>query len=86
MKGREMSDQPYFPESEEELSRLENKTDRNAVIDQARWAGLSSGMRVLDVGCGPRGSLEWATMAARRVGIDGGGGSPRGAGGRYRPL
>lgn len=26
--------------------------------------------RVLDVGCGPRGSLEWATQAARRVGLD----------------
>jgi SAM-dependent methyltransferase len=26
--------------------------------------------RVLDVGCGPRGSLEWATGAARRVGLD----------------
>lgn len=28
------------------------------------------GARVLDVGCGPRGSLEWATMAAARVGVD----------------
>jgi SAM-dependent methyltransferase len=26
--------------------------------------------RVLDVGCGPRGSLEWAAGAARRVGLD----------------
>ena len=26
--------------------------------------------RVLDVGCGPRGSLEWAAMARERVGID----------------
>ncbi len=26
--------------------------------------------RVLDIGCGPRGSLEWATMAAERVGLD----------------
>ena len=23
-----------------------------------------------DIGCGPRGSLEWATMAAERVGLD----------------
>ena len=28
------------------------------------------GKRVLDIGCGPRGSLEWATMASERVGID----------------
>lgn len=26
--------------------------------------------RVLDVGCGPRGSLEWASDASRRVGLD----------------
>ena len=29
-----------------------------------------AGKRVLDIGCGPRGSLEWATMAFRRVGVD----------------
>jgi SAM-dependent methyltransferase len=29
-----------------------------------------AGKRVLDVGCGPRGSLEWAEMAAERVGLD----------------
>jgi SAM-dependent methyltransferase len=26
--------------------------------------------RVVDIGCGPRGSLEWATMAAERIGVD----------------
>jgi ubiquinone/menaquinone biosynthesis C-methylase UbiE len=25
---------------------------------------------ILDIGCGPRGSLEWATMAARPLGLD----------------
>ena len=25
---------------------------------------------VLDIGCGPRGSLEWASMAKRRIGLD----------------
>jgi ubiquinone/menaquinone biosynthesis C-methylase UbiE len=29
-----------------------------------------TGKFVLDVGCGPRGSLEWASMTARRVGVD----------------
>lgn len=29
-----------------------------------------AGKRILDVGCGPRGSLEWAHMTAERVGID----------------
>jgi ubiquinone/menaquinone biosynthesis C-methylase UbiE len=28
------------------------------------------GHRILDVGCGPRGSLEWANTAAERVGLD----------------
>src|SRR5215208_160680 len=29
-----------------------------------------AGKRLLDIGCGPRGSLEWASMAAERVGLD----------------
>src|SRR4051812_22831359 len=29
-----------------------------------------AGQRVLDIGCGPRGSLEWASMALERVGLD----------------
>lgn len=33
-------------------------------------AAFFAGKRMLDVGCGPRGSLEWATSAARRVGLD----------------
>lgn len=28
------------------------------------------GKKILDVGCGPRGSLEWADMAAERIGLD----------------
>jgi ubiquinone/menaquinone biosynthesis C-methylase UbiE len=29
-----------------------------------------AGKRVLDIGCGPRGSLEWASTASERVGVD----------------
>ena len=29
-----------------------------------------AGNRVLDIGCGPRGSLEWAASATERVGVD----------------
>jgi SAM-dependent methyltransferase len=29
-----------------------------------------AGKRLLDIGCGPRGSLEWATEATERVGLD----------------
>jgi ubiquinone/menaquinone biosynthesis C-methylase UbiE len=28
------------------------------------------GKKILDIGCGPRGTLEWAYMAQERVGID----------------
>lgn len=35
-------------------------------LDRSFYAGK----RVLDIGCGPRGSLEWATDAAERVGLD----------------
>lgn len=38
------------------------------------WVGLDrsfyTGKRILDVGCGPRGSLEWADDALERVGLD----------------
>lgn len=29
-----------------------------------------AGKKILDIGCGPRGSLEWANMASERVGLD----------------
>jgi SAM-dependent methyltransferase len=29
-----------------------------------------AGKRILDIGCGPRGTLEWASGAAERVGLD----------------
>jgi SAM-dependent methyltransferase len=35
-------------------------------LDRSFYAGK----RILDVGCGPRGSLEWASNAAERVGLD----------------
>lgn len=40
-------------ESEEEILRLEWKTDAGAFRRQASWCGVRPGMRVLDVGCGP---------------------------------
>ena len=43
----------YFMEDPQEIERLERKTDAAAVMAQARWAGLASGMRVADIGCGP---------------------------------
>lgn len=69
-----MIEKAYFPESESELFRLEYKTDKAEVIDQARWAGLSPGMSVLDVGCGPgittHALATVATTKGRIVGLD----------------
>jgi len=42
----------YLMESDEETCRLEMKTDFKRLKEQALWAGLTEGMRVLDVGCG----------------------------------
>jgi len=47
-----MSDPTYFMESAEESLRLDLKTDPRVVEEQARWAGVVPGMRVVDVGCG----------------------------------
>ncbi len=43
----------YFMESDQEISRLEIKTDYESVAQQSRWAGLRPGMSVADIGCGP---------------------------------
>ena len=43
----------YLMEDSQEIERLERKTDPDTVLEHARWAGLASGMRVADVGCGP---------------------------------
>ncbi len=65
----------YFPEGDQETERLEVKTDKQAVIDQALWAGLKPGMRILDVGCGPGITTSTLAQAAqpggKAIGIDG---------------
>jgi len=42
----------YLMENEEEIERLERKTDIKMVRQQAQWAGIKPGMRVADIGCG----------------------------------
>jgi ubiquinone/menaquinone biosynthesis C-methylase UbiE len=42
----------YFMESDEESLRLDLKTDPAEVAEQAGWAGIRPGMRVVDLGCG----------------------------------
>lgn len=47
-----MSNYEYLMESEEEVFRLEMKTNTEVVKKQAIWAGIKPGMRVADIGCG----------------------------------
>ena len=61
----------YWRGRQAEERVLENDWYRDAFttvfgLDEAFYAGK----RILDIGCGPRGSLEWATMASERIGID----------------
>jgi len=43
----------YLMENGEETKRLVIKTGRDALDQQAQWAGISAGMRLVDIGCGP---------------------------------
>ena len=47
------NDQDYLMENPEENLRLERKTRKKQVREQAAWCGIKPGMRVLDAGCGP---------------------------------
>jgi SAM-dependent methyltransferase len=42
----------YLMEHEDEIVRLNMKTDRQRLTQQAQWAGIQPGMRVADIGCG----------------------------------
>lgn len=43
----------FLMEGPDEVFRLEKKTDPDVVKRQAIWAGIKTGMRVADIGCGP---------------------------------
>ena len=64
----------YLMESEVEAIRLEKKTNRKAVEQQAIWAGLKKGMSVADLGCGPGVTTdilhEITSSTGKTVGID----------------
>jgi ubiquinone/menaquinone biosynthesis C-methylase UbiE len=65
----------YLMENMEEITRLNVKTDCRSVTDQARWAGIQTGMQVADIGCGP-GKTSYALHnlvqpGGTVIGIDG---------------
>lgn len=58
----------YLMENGDEAHRLEMKIDIESVTAQARWAGLETGMRIADIGCGP-GKIT--ALLQRMAGPDG---------------
>ncbi len=67
----------YLMENIEEITRLNVKTDCRSVTDQARWAGIQTGMQVADIGCGSGKTSytlhELAQPGGTVIGIDGSG-------------
>lgn len=72
---------PKFWKSYSELSYWKNRKEEEGELTNGYFSyfytnhfGLTEldykRKRVLDIGCGPRGSLEWAVMAKERVGLD----------------
>jgi SAM-dependent methyltransferase len=64
----------YLMENDQEIERLERKTDPGAVRAQADWAGIAPAMRVADIGCGSGKTtgilFETAQPGGSAVGID----------------
>jgi ubiquinone/menaquinone biosynthesis C-methylase UbiE len=61
----------YWEERLKQQGRLSN--EHYEVFYTAHFGlekGIYRGKKILDIGCGPRGSLEWATETALRIGID----------------
>ena len=65
----------YLMEHDNESRRLVMKTRKTRVLDQASWAGLKSGMRVLDLGCGAGVTTSFFAETVRpggsAMGLDG---------------
>ena len=72
---------PTYMKERAELAFWRKRKQAEGDLDNAHyqqiyttWLGLRpedfDGKSILDIGCGPRGSLEWAAGAGRRVGLD----------------
>jgi ubiquinone/menaquinone biosynthesis C-methylase UbiE len=79
---RSPSNKPMMPhKAEAEIAFWESRLQAQGVLTNDHFEyfytthfGLEKafyhGKRIVDIGCGPRGSLEWATEADIRIGID----------------
>jgi len=69
-----MQERGYFMESEDEAIRLDVKTDGRTVEEHALWAGLRTGQRVADLGCGSGKTTfhlhRLAQPGGRTLGVD----------------
>jgi SAM-dependent methyltransferase len=64
----------YLMENEEEVLRLDLKTDNRVTARQALWGGVKPGMRVADIGCGSGKTTfklaELAQPEGTAIGVD----------------
>lgn len=61
----------YLMESDKENERIDRKTDRSLVHEQATWAGIKPNHRALDVGCMTGITTKYLSNLCREVvGID----------------
>lgn len=69
LKGRE--EIRYWQKAQQREGTLVNSWYERFFTTQFGWdRNFYRDKKVLDIGCGPRGSLEWASMTAERVGLD----------------
>jgi ubiquinone/menaquinone biosynthesis C-methylase UbiE len=66
-----MNIEDYLMENTEESIRLDLKTDPKSLKKQALWAGIRSGMRVTDIGCGPGKTSTILSEIVRSLGKSG---------------
>ena len=69
-----MKKNKYFMENDDEIIRLDFKTDSKVIIEQAKWAGIEPGMRIADIGFGSgKGTYYLNTLVqpeGETIGID----------------
>lgn len=71
VRWKEFNELGYWEKRKKEEGELSN---RHYEYFYTHYFGIDrsfyDGKVILDIGCGPRGSLEWASMAERRMGLD----------------